>query len=297
MTPIRHLDEYTASCPTCDRKRFLIGARQDVAVARICKECFAICPACEGTEYYYEVDERGYEVARRCPVCGSLKQRISVFNDARLPRRHSHSTLGDDFKTHYPGSQGRPGEPIGNLPRARFRIYNWVKGFVPGERGFLLHGTVGTGKTHLLAATLRHLTLEMGIQARFVEFTHLLSEIKEQFDQGRGETAVLAPLVEIPVLAIDELGKGRNSEWQLSIIDEIISKRYNRSLTTLFTTNYPIDADAIPTGDTSENVFHRQAAFSTLPERVGDRVYSRLYEMAEFIKIEAPDFRRYNAAR
>lgn len=297
MNTIRHLDEYTRSCTTCDRKRFVIGARQDVAQARICKDCFSICPACEGHEYYYETNEKGYEVAKRCPVCGSLKQRITAFNDARLPRRHSHSTLGDDFRTHYPGPGGVQGEPIGNLPRARFRIYNWAKGFLPGEKGFLLHGTVGTGKTHLLAATLRHLTLEMGIPCRFVEFTHLLSEIKEQFDQGRGETAVLAPLIDVPVLAIDELGKGRNSEWQLSIIDEIISKRYNRSLTTLFTTNYPVLDRGLLAGGVDDPDFHRNATYSTLPERVGERVFSRLFEMAEFIEIDAPDFRKESQGR
>lgn len=288
---MEHLDEYTVSCAPCDRNRYIIKTNRDVTRAEICKDCFSVCPACHGQEYTYEIDEKGYEVARQCPVCGALRRRITAFNDARIPRRHQGATL-ENFETHYLKADGSQGEPLGNLNRVRFRLYNWAKGFVPGERGFVLHGNVGTGKTHLLAGAIRHLTLEKGIPARFVEFTHLLSAIREQFDQGRGETAVLAPLVSVPVLAIDELGKGRNTDWQVSIIDEIISKRYNRSLTTVFTTNYPVQAGSLPSGDISSGDFQRRAAQSTLPERVGERVFSRLFDMAEFVHIDAPDYRR-----
>lgn len=285
------LDDYTAACPACDRSRYLIETDRDFTKAKRCGECFDICPACEGQSYTYIRDERGYEIARQCPVCGALNRRIEAFNDASIPRRHCDANL-ENFETSRRGPDGTKGAPIGNLNRVRFQLYNWVKGFSPGEQGFLLHGNVGTGKTHLLAGTIRHLTLEKGISARFVEFTHLLSEIRQQFDQGRGEASILAPLIEHPVLAIDELGKGRNTEWQLSIIDEIISKRYNRSLTTLFTTNYPLDKDEIPTGDASTAKFQRAASAATLRQRVGERVYSRLFDMTEFIAIEAPDYRR-----
>ncbi len=287
---MEHLDDYTASCQKCDRNRYLIEVKREVARAGICNSCFDVCPACDGQEYRYEINEKGYEVARHCPVCGALKHRIRAFNEARIPRRHHDATI-ESFKTTRVKTSGGS-EPIGNLQRVQFQIYNWVRGFAPGDKGFLLHGNVGTGKTHLLAGTIRHLTLEKGIAARFVEFTHLLSDIRQQFDQGRGETAVLAPLVEIPVLAIDELGKGRNTDWQLSIIDEIISKRYNRSLTTLFTTNYPVTEVALPSGNVDDANFRRTASAATLSERVGERVFSRLHEMAEFIEIDSPDYRK-----
>lgn len=288
---MQYLDEYTAACPQCDRNRYRIDDAGDFARATTCEECFQVCPGCDGQEYTYVRDDRGYELARHCPVCGALKKRLQAFNDASIPRRHAEATF-DNFETSSTDDNDTKGEPIGNLNGVRFRLYNWVKGFAPGERGFLLHGAVGTGKTHLLAATIRHLTLEKGISARFVEFTHLLSEIRQQFDQGRGEASILAPLIKLPVLAIDELGKGRNTDWQLSIIDEIISKRYNRSLTTLFTTNFPLDVNDAPSGDSTDGEFHRAAAAATLQQRVGTRVYSRLFDMADFIAIDAPDYRR-----
>ncbi|TXD36332.1 cell division protein ZapE [Lujinxingia vulgaris] len=294
---IQYLDDYTAACPACDRARYTIGARGEVAHAEICQDCFKVCPACQGQEYTYEVNEKGYEVARQCTVCGALKRRIQAFNDARVPYLHRRATL-EGFRTHRArqGDAGA-GDAIGNLPRVRLRLFHWAKNFTPGERGYLLHGSVGTGKTHLLAGTIRHLTLEKGINARFIEFTHLLSAIKEGFDQGRGETSILGPLSEVPVLAIDELGKGRNTEWQLSIIDEIISKRYNAGLTTLFTTNYDVRESASNTLDVGSPDFRKMATAATLSERVGDRVFSRLHEMADFVHVDAPDYRRAEAQR
>ncbi|MBA2665263.1 MAG: ATP-binding protein [Bradymonadaceae bacterium] len=292
MNEMLNLDDYKANCPRCDRKRYVTRAAVDVARADICTECFDVCPACNGEEYTFDRNPQGYSFVRNCPVCTVLRDRIATFNDARIPARyHAHGATLEEFQTDEPDPKGKA-RPVGNLPRVRLRLYKWTMGFVPGERGFLLHGEVGTGKTHLLAAVVRHLTLEKGIVARFVEFTHLLSEIREQFDQGRGESAILGPLMDVPVLAIDELGKGRNNEWQLSVIDEIISKRYNRGLTTLFTTNYPLDALPSHVGDTHSPEFRRNALSETLRERIGERIFSRLFEMSDFVAIEAPDYRK-----
>ena len=289
------LAEYTESCTSCDRNRYVIEKTRDVTRAQICDDCFEVCPACDGQQFRYETNDRGYRIARECPVCGALKRRLEAFNSAEIPRRHSDSTLSPtSFRVRKPKQGSKQGRPIGNLRQVRSRLFNWARGFEPGERGFLLHGSVGTGKTHLLVGTVRYLTLDKGIPARFVEFTHLLSDLRRQFDRGRGETEILGPLIDLPVLAIDELGKGRNTDWQLSIIDEIISKRYNRNLTTLFTTNYPLEADALPSGDATSSDFHRSATASTLKERVGERVFSRLFDMADFVEIDAPDYRRRN---
>lgn len=287
---IETLADYEEHCQTCDRHRYVVGVRGDDAVARVCPTCFAPCPACDGEEFVYIKDDRGYEFAKRCPVCGPLLRRVGAFNDARIPSKYHHLEATLQEFQRYRGS-GADKEPIGNLPKIHARIYKWTTGYEPGDRGFLLHGKVGTGKTHLLAGVVRYLTLEMGRPARFIEFTHLLSDIREGFDRGEGEANVLGPIIDVEILAIDELGKGRRNDWQLSVIDEIISKRYNRGLTTLFTTNYPIGRESAGP-DVSSADFRRNATLESLEERVGDRIFSRLHEMAEFVKIDAPDFRR-----
>ncbi len=289
MSELTSLDQYNEPCERCHEKRYTIGRRGDQAFAERCRSCFDVCPACHGEEFTYVTDERGYSFVQRCRMCGTLDHRIEAFNEARIPARYNHLTAAiEHFQT-----TDAAGKPIGNLQQVKLRLHRWVTGFGPGEKGFLLCGAVGTGKTHLLAAVIRHLTLEKGIASRFIEFTHLLSEIREQFDQGRGESQILGPLSEVPVLAIDELGKGRNNAWQLSIIDEIISKRYNRELTTLFTTNYPLAAHGAAKLDPNADDFRHQAVQESLRERIGERIYSRLHEMSTFIELDAPDFRKH----
>lgn len=280
------LDDYKRPCSVCDTKRLIVSSNGDFAVSRRCQACFSVCPSCEGENYEYLVDDRGYSYVRRCRICGPLDKRIAHFNAATLPQKYALNSTFDQFR--YADAKGKA---IGNLDRVHLRLYNFAAGFAPGDRGFLLYGDVGTGKTHLLSTVIRYLTLEKGIHAKFVEFSHLVSDLRERFDQNQGEAGLLGPLIEIPVLAIDELGKGRNTEWQASIIDEIISKRYNRGLTTLFTTNYPVEAIK-PTRDTSGSELRRTATLETLRERVGDRIYSRLHEMADFVMLDAPDFRK-----
>lgn len=287
---LEKLSDYNKACQACDLRRYIVGVNADDAVARICDNCFDPCPQCEGEEFVYVKDDRGYEYARRCSVCGTLITRVNAFNDAHIPAKYHHQDATLEQFKRYAGS-GNSKSRIGNLPEVHARIFSWTAGYTPGDKGFLLHGKVGTGKTHLLASVVRYLTLEMGRPARFVEFTHLLSEIREGFDRGQGEATVLGPVNDVEVLAIDELGKGRRNDWQLSVIDEIISKRYNRGLTTLFTTNYPVNRESAGP-DVNSADFRRTATLETLQERVGDRIFSRLHEMADFIHIDAPDFRK-----
>ncbi|MFW5966197.1 MAG: ATP-binding protein [Persicimonas sp.] len=288
MSQPTSLEHFNEPCEQCRDKRYVLERRGDRARAVICDDCFETCPACDGAEFVYETDERGYSFAKRCPLCGTLNQRIEAFNEAGIPARYyDWGAAFEHFQT-----RDEDGNPLGNLQQVKVRINRWLQGFDLGETGFLLHGPVGTGKTHLLAAVVRHLTLEKGISCKFIEFTHLLSDIREQFDQGKGDSEIMAPLAEVPVLAIDELGKGRNNQWQLSIIDEIISKRYNRELTTLFTTNYPIEDRREGKFDPSDEDFTKNATQQTLRERIGERIFSRLYEMSNFLELDAPDFRK-----
>ena len=57
---------------------------------------------------------------------------------------------------------------------------------------------------------------------------------------------VLRPLLHVPVLAIDELGKERGTDWERSMLDELISRRFNSGLATLFATNYFLEERSRP---------------------------------------------------
>ena len=201
-----------------------------------------------------------------------------LFNAAGIPARNGGSTM-ENFRTDLPGVM--PGWQA---------TRGWLDRFRPQEEnlGLILEGEPGRGKTHLLAAAVRELIFRFGVPCRLVEFTHLLSTLKEGYDRGLGEAATLAPLIRVPVLAIDELGKGRKTDWELAIIDELVSRRYNTRGTILGSTNFPSRpqtrrpaADSLATG-----------MVETLSARLGERVFSRLKETVTFAPALGEDYRK-----
>lgn len=219
--------------------------------------------------------------------CKLLPDRIALYNRIRLPARHGSSTFSS-WNMALPDS----------TPDC-VRLMTWAKDFKPGANGFVLWGPVGRGKTHLLSATLREIVFEHGARARFVEFTHLLSELKASFEQRNVSSAsILDEVMDCDVLAIDELGKGRSTEWELQVLDELVSRAYNAQTTLVATTNYmpgsatgrrPSNLALVGSGSDKE-----KADAQTLGDRVGDRVYSRLAEMASLwpIGLARTDHRR-----
>jgi DNA replication protein DnaC len=262
-------------CTVCRNARFVITEGPEDAVAKRCDACFRVCPTCGGAGVLFRNDWTGAVVSRVCE-CRKLDQRIGLYNDAAVPRRYVNATL-EDF-------DARQNESLANASLALLRL---VKDFAPGRRGIGLSGPVGCGKTHLMAALVRDLTLKSGVETVFVEFTHLLAAIRASYDRQQGDGRVMEPLIEAPVLIIDELGKGLSTEWQMAILDELISKRYNRSVTTCFTTNFPLRDRNLQGARTRDNF---DAVL--LEERIGARIFSRLTEMCEFHRIDADDFRK-----
>lgn len=264
-------------CATCNGLRHVRAPAQDHARVMRCPSCFTTCTRCGGTGAIFTPNGFGSWDSSPCDACSPTDRKIQLFNDAGIPRRYEEAT----FRSFEVGHDA-------SLSRAHTWLRRWAAEMRVGDRGILLSGSVGSGKTFLMAATLRNLTLLRSIPTRFVEFTHLLSEIRSGYDEGRNEADIIEHLVDIPVLCIDELGKGLKTEWQIAILDELISKRYNRSVTTLFTTNFPIDGRQVEGRSRGADDFR----VATLEERIGARMFSRLYEMTDLMTITAPDYRR-----
>lgn len=282
--PFRH-PSALASCSECAGVGYVVTRKGEVATAEPCS-CAqkTTCPACGGSQWVRPPGDRRGPVSR-CQ-CFIVERRLRGFVNAHLPGRLSHCTF-DNFVLSDPRTQA---EAFGTA-RAL------AAGFKPGgvNRGFVMWGPVGRGKTHLLAATLRTLTLEHGVACEFIEFSHLLSRLKGRFDRGEGAAAVLDRLVEVEVLAIDELGKGMLTEWELSVVDELVSRRYNAARTILATTNYK---PGPPTGHARPNLADpRPEMQPSLSDRVGERVFSRLGEMCELRYLGGEDWRLKQAVR
>jgi len=285
----------TSACTSCGGSGYLRERRGDRAAARLC-DCSRLCPLCGGRGHAYQmraetfsakVGPRSYEVLVPCS-CRLRRRRLELFSQAQVPGVLAKADFGSFLSS----------------SAAQDRALKIARGFALGyaaaqpRKGFVLSGPVGTGKTHLLAAALAHLTLELGVAACYVEISLLYATIRRGFQEGKSGGEIIGPLSQVEVLAIDELGKGRGSPFELETLDELIARRYNAGKTTLFATNYSLAprAQTVRAAAGYRSTEELQAAREPelLRERVGERIYSRLCEMCDFIELppETPD-RRY----
>ncbi len=264
-------------CPHCQNKKYIIEPVGLFARAQRCPRCYAQCPYCQGEGYQLSRDEKGRDYMQPCG-CQELDRRISFYNQAQIPAQFFDAVLGN-FKTLNNKS----------LEEAFHTVNMQTKNYKKGHhRGLLLMGGVGTGKTRLLCSLAKDYIFNLGVPCLFQEFSRLLSEIKAGYDKGISESELLGQISEVEVLIIDELGKGRKTDWEVQILDQIISRRYNMQKTTHFTTNY---TDQLSTSYKDAAGIKGEVKAETLKERVFQRIYSRLQEMSEFVRVEALDFR------
>lgn len=234
------------------------------------------CPKCiNNSGFVTHYKENGQSYSRRCR-CQGIDHRIKAFNQAKVPARY----LDAQLSSYHP-------RDLTGLETVN-RIYDFAWSFVPQSKGLLIYGGYGTGKTYLAVSMVRILTLLRGYSVRFVEFSHLLSALQAEFANGdryikrqfdRPQKSLMQKLVEADCLIIDELGEGRQSDWAKSVLEELITKRYNASGTTLITTNY--DPRRSHLGEPDH-----------LEERVGARLYSRLQQMCEPLPLFGGDYRK-----
>jgi DNA replication protein DnaC len=280
-------------CEKCKGKGFLVFSKGNFTTAKICKKCYVACDKCGGDGIIYSKSERGYTYADKCE-CTMFERRIMLFNMAMIPAQFSSATLEDFQITHHTQEE------------ARTNSQKFVDSYPFKKRGLMFMGPVGIGKTHLAVGIIKKLTLEKGYRCKFVDFFHILSSIKEGYSERKSEKKIIEPFVKVPVLVIDELGKGRNNEWEANILDQIISRRYvnTNELTTIITTNYTTRSESTLSCtrtkmninrlvSTKEKTYEEEILRETLQDRVGDRIFSRLAEMCNMIEMGGKDFRMW----
>jgi DNA replication protein DnaC len=149
------------------------------------------------------------------------------------------------------------------------------------DRGLLLQGSCGVGKTHLAVGVLQEIIeSDKGGRLLFSNFQELIHEIQASFDADApvSKSEILKPLLEADLLVLDELGSQKPTTFVQDILYYIINSRYNDQRVTIFTTNY-FD----PPTERGEEC---------LADRIGQRLRSRLFEMTEPVVIrKSADYR------
>jgi len=225
------------------------------------------CSICEDTGWK-PITIDGVSRVIRCE-CWRSKSASARTARANIPTRYQHCSL-DNFEAYNE-----------SLKRAVDYAKRVVAQFPVriGERdsGLLMIGLPGVGKTHLAVAMLRA-CIAKGGSGLFYTTSELMSLLRNTYS-GQADTtesAVLRDVSEADIVVFDDLGRERASEWRDEMLHLIVNSRYSNRRPTIFTTNYDV-------GEIDD--------FDSLQVRVGLRVYSRLQEMCELMRLDAADYR------
>jgi DNA replication protein DnaC len=220
--------------------------------------------------------------------CSMEERAEKVMERARVPKRYEHCDF-ESFSTDIGSPQQQR-----SLQSAKLQVQGFLRDYPSAEKGLLLIGPSGVGKTHLCVAALKEL-IRRGHNGLFCDYRELLKEIQGSYNPASESTemAILEPIRTVEILVLDDLGASKPSDWVRDIVGIVLNARYNENKTTLITTNYldnpqaEGEATRLPNGRLVAPIRE-----DSLEQRIGARMRSRLYEMCRSVEIDAPDFRR-----
>jgi len=188
--------------------------------------------------------------------------------DARIPPRYQRCTL-DSFVS-YQNEE---------LLRAIASARRFCEAFPVVDKGLMLIGPPGIGKTHIAVAVLRDVVRRTGARGMYYDTRALLKDIRSTYNPvtHTAEMDVIRPVMDAELLVLDDLGAERLTDWVEETMSLIVNTRYNERRPTIFTSNYEDVPD--------------EGELNSLLVRVGFRLHSRLREMCEFLEYDGPDYR------
>lgn len=251
------------------------------------------CLLCQGTGWKLvaRTDATPGQVAVACE-CGMEERAEKVMDRVRIPKRYEHC----DFESYVPDlTDGKTwtAQHSESLKQAKLLTQAFVRDYPSTEKGLLLMGPSGVGKTHLAVAALKEL-IRRGHGGLFCDYRELLKEIQASYNPASESTemTVLEPVRTAEVLVLDDLGASKPSAWVLDIIGLILNARYNERRMTILTTNYFDEAAGVTQGAELPGGRRMVVKEDSLSDRIGARMRSRLYEMCRTVEVHAPDFRK-----
>lgn len=108
----------------------------------------------------------------------------------------------------------------------------------PAKAFILIVGNPGNGKTHLCIAAVKlaHEAMEF---AKYAQAADLKGDVQSHIGSTSSPSAeeMLQRYMDVDLLAIDDLGVERQTDWGLELFDRLIDARYRSEKPTIVTTN------------------------------------------------------------
>ena len=223
------------------------------------------CKICHGSRWKSVIVD-GVERLTRCD-CWRGEVVEKLLKDARVPTRYARCELGT-FE-----------HDMNTQREAWRRATRFVEAFPAVDKGLLLFGPHGVGKTHLAVGILKEVIRTKGARGFFFETRELLKLVRDTYNRANEETEmdVLAPVLDADLLVLDDLGAEKTSEWVQETLGLVVNTRYNARRATIFTSNLV---------DSPDNTDPQGFIF-----QLGARTRSRLVEMCDWVEIQGADVR------
>lgn len=100
----------------------------------------------------------------------------------------------------------------------------------------ILHGSYGTGKTHLLAALCNELH-ESEKASLFISATKIFRYVSEMISCHQSYDPAIQKMIHTPLLVIDDIDKAKHSDFREEVYFSIIDERVKRGLPIAISTN------------------------------------------------------------
>lgn len=191
-----------------------------------------VCPKCGGSGYIqYEKD--GYTFAKNCE-CKEVQ-----YAKERLER----SGISEEFQKK--GFKNFNDRGMDLLKKAKAMAIDYCKAF-PDIRNtrynsVLFQGQVGSGKTHLSMAICNAIMTNYRTGVLYMPYREEITKIKQCVRDEMNYNNAINRFKNAPVLMIDDLLKGKNSEADVNILFEIINHRYFKNMPMIISTERSID--------------------------------------------------------
>lgn len=190
------------------------------------------CPKCGGSGYIeYEKDEYTFVRDCECAEVEKAKQRLAS------------SGISDEFQKK--GFKNFDDRGLEILKKAKAIGIQYCKDFSEirnSRRNSVLYmGQVGSGKTHLSMAICNNIMTVHKVGCIYMPYRDEVTRIKQTVTDSINYNNAISRFKNAPVLMIDDLLKGKNSEADINILFEIINYRYLNNMPMVISTEKTVD--------------------------------------------------------